>query len=166
MKRIVSILAVVLLAALGFWLCRELFPSDESRLRGLLADVAKAASLKGNENPLVRLAGANKLAGFFSEDAVVHIDASGLEGKQIQGREELRQTVAAARASLQSAEVQFPDAQLEIAPNRESATAEVTATADINGEKNTVVQELKVLFKKIDGQWKITQVDTVHTLQP
>ncbi|HXT41614.1 MAG TPA: hypothetical protein VN887_16525, partial [Candidatus Angelobacter sp.] len=100
MKRIVSILAVVLLAALGFWLCRELFPSDESRLRGLLADVAKAASLKGNENPLVRLAGANKLAGFFSEDVVVHIDASGLEGKQIQGREELRQTVAAARASL------------------------------------------------------------------
>ena len=166
MKRIVSILAVVFVTALGFWLCRELFPSDETRLRGLLADVAKAASLKVNENPLVRLAGANKLAGFFSEDVVVHIDVSGLEGKQIQGREEFRQTVTGARASLQSAEVQFPDAKLEIAADRESATAEVTATADINGEKNTVVQELKVLFKKIDGKWKITQVDTVHTLQP
>jgi ketosteroid isomerase-like protein len=73
--------------------------------------------------------------------------------------------VTAACASLQSAEVQFPDARLEIAADRESATAEVTATADINGEKNTVVQELKVLFKKIDGQWKITRVDTVRTLQ-
>lgn len=166
MKRIVSIVAGVLLVALGFWLCRELFPGDESRLRGLLSDVAKAASLKGNENPLIRLAGANRLAGFFSENVVVHIDVSGLEGKEIQGRDELRQTAVAARASLQSAEVQFPDARLEIAPDRESATAEVTATADINGEKNTVVQELKVFFKKIDGEWKITRVDTVRTLQP
>jgi ketosteroid isomerase-like protein len=165
LKRVASILAVVLLMALGFWLYRELFPGDESRLRGLLANVAKAATLRANENPLVRLAEANKLAGFFSEDVVVHIDVTGLEGKEIQGREELQQTATAARASLQSAEVQFPDARLEIAPDRESATAEVTATADINGEKNTVVQELKVLFKKIDGQWKITRVDTVRTLQ-
>jgi ketosteroid isomerase-like protein len=165
LKRIISILAVVLLMALGFWFYRELFPNDEHKLRGVLAEVAKAASLKPNENPLVGLAGANRLAGFFSEDVVVRIDVSGLEGKVIQGREELQQTATAARVSLQSADVQFPDVRLEIAADHESATAQVTATADINGEKNTVVQELKLLFRKIDGKWKITRVDTVRTLQ-
>ena len=151
--------------ALGLWVYRELFPGDEKLLRGLLAEVAKAASLKSDGNALVRLGGAGKLAGFFSEDVVVHLDVSGLEGKEIQGREELRQIVAAARASLQSAHVQFPDSRLEIGADRQSAAGQVTATADINGENNSVVQELKLSFRKIDGKWKITRVDTVHTLQ-
>ena len=165
MKKIGCILAAGLLIALGVWLYHRLFPSDERQLRALLAAVAKTASFKPNENPLVQLAAAGKLAGFFSDDAAIHIDVPGLDGRTIQGRAELEQIIAAARASVQSVEIRFPDAQLEIDAGRQSASGHLAVVADINGEKDAAVQELKLSFRKIDRQWKIAQIDTVRTLR-
>lgn len=152
-----------MLTALGVWLCRILFPSDETRIRKLLAQVAETASLKPNENRLVGLGAAVKLTGFFTPDLVINVDAVGLEGRSIQGREQLQQTVMAARANLQSANIHFPDVHLTIDPDRMSAVAKVAAIADVNGEKDAVVQELKMNLKKVEGKWKIAQVDTVRT---
>lgn len=164
MKKILRIVAAALLIALGLWLYRVLFPTDETRIRKLLAEVAETASLKPNENPLVRLGAAGKLAGFFSGDAIIHVDVEGVRDRTIQGRDELQQVVAAARASLQSAAIRFPDVSLTVEPDGLSAVANVAAVADVNGEKNTVVQELKMNLKKIEGKWRISQVDTVRTL--
>ena len=163
MKRILSIGGVCLLVALGIWAWRTVFPGDETRIRKLLAQVADTACLKSTEGQLSRLLAAGRLADFFAPDAVVNIDVAGLNEKVIQGRAELQQMIAAARVNLQSAEIRFPDVQLTIEPDHLSAEAHVAAVADVNGEKNAVIQELKFRFQKIDGKWKINQVNTVKT---
>jgi hypothetical protein len=38
----------------------------------------------------------------------------------------------------------------------------VALTADIGGEQNAVVVDLKIEMKKIDGDWLITRVETVQ----
>jgi SnoaL-like protein len=154
---------VVALAALGFWALRVLFPSDETVIRKLLAQMAAAASLKPNENALVKLAGANKLAGFFTADAVIRIEVTGGRTRTIHGREELIEIVTAARANLQEVKIQLHDIVVELAPDRQTALAQLTALANIDGSTDPIFQLLKIRLKKIDGHWRISQVDTVKT---
>ena len=149
--------------ALGIWAVRILFPSDETVIRKLLTQTAATASLKPNQNALVKLAGANKLAEFFTADVVMHLDVTAGRTRTIHGREELIEIVIAARAKLQEAKIQLHDIVVELAPDRQTALAQLTALANIDGSTDPIFQLLKMRLKKIDGDWKISQVDTVKT---
>lgn len=154
---------MVAAAALGFWAFRALFPSDETAIRKLLSGMAATASLKPNESALVKLAGANKFAGFFTADVIMHLETTGGRARTIHGREELIEIVTAARANLQEAKIQLHDIVVELARDRQTALAQLTALANINGSTDPIFQLLKVRLKKIDGHWRISQVDTVKT---
>ena len=150
--------------ALGFWILQILFPGDEKRIRKMLADAAQTAGIKPNENPLFKLAAAKKLVGFFSTDAVLKLDVSGVDVRSINGREDLLQAVTAARASLQEARIQLREIHVNVDLDKQSATAQLVATAYLNGGSDPMLQELKLQLNKIDGKWKIARVDTVKTL--
>ena len=158
----VILIAVVL--ALGVGIFQILFPSDEKLILQLLAEAAETAAVKPNENPLFKLAGANKLVGFFSPDAVLKMDVAGVETRTINSREDLLQAVTAARAGLQEASFQLHEVHVNVNPGRQSAVAQFVATAYRNGSADPLVQELKMELKKIDGHWKISRVETVKTL--
>jgi hypothetical protein len=164
LKRILLIVTVVGGALLGTWLFRILFPGDERLIRQLIAQVADAVSIKPNEHPLVKLGAANKLGNFFSEHAVISYDAVGLDSRTINGREELIQIAAAARANLQNADIRLLDVYVLIDADKQSASANVVASATINGSKEPLVQEFKITLKKFDGDWLITRADSVRTL--
>ncbi len=164
MKRVLKIITVLAVLAFGVWLFRILFPGDEKLIRKLLAGAAETAAIKPNENPLFRLAGANKLVGFFSPDAVLKVDVPGVDVRSINGRDDLLQAVTAARASLQEARILLREIHVNVDPDKQSATAQLVATAYLNGGSDPMVQELKLQLRKIDGHWKITQVETVKTL--
>ena len=164
MKGALRIAAVAAVLALGFWILQILFPGDEKRIRKMLAEAAQTAGIKANENPLFKLAAAKKLVGFFSPDAVLKLDVSGVDARSINGRDDLLQAVAAALASLQEARIQLREIHVNVGPDKQSATAQLVATAYLNGGSDPMVQELKLQLRKIDGHWKITQVETVKTL--
>jgi hypothetical protein len=141
-----------------------MFPGDERLIRRLITQVAETASIKPDEHPLVKLAAANKLGNFFSEHAVINYDAVGLDSRTINGREELIQIAAAARANLQDANIRLLDVYVQIDPDKRSATANVVASATINGSKEPLIQEFKITLKKFDRDWLITRADSVKTL--
>lgn len=148
----------------GIWLYRTLFPGDERQIRTLLAQAAAAAEVKPNENPLIRLAGANRMAGFFSSDAVIQVDAAGMDNRTLRGREELVQAVAAARSTLQEARVQLREVTVQLDSGGQGAGAQLVAIAYLNGTGDPLVEELKLRLAKLDGHWKILRVETVRSL--
>jgi len=163
LRRGFYILIAAGLLALGFWAFRLFFPSDEKLIRKLLAAVAQTASLNPNDSALVKLAGANKLAGFFTADVIINLDVSGWRQRAIKGRDELVELAAAARANLQEATIQLHDIVVEVAANRETATVQLTALTNINGSADPIFQLLRMRLKKIDRDWKISYVDSLKT---
>jgi len=150
--------------ALGVWIYQVFFPGDEKLIRKLLAQVAETATVKPNENPIFKLAGGTKLVGFFGPNAVLKVEVSGADLRSIRGRDELLQAITAARAGLQEARIELQEIQVNVDPGHESATAQLVASARINGGDDLLVQELKMRFNKVDGRWKIAQVETVKGL--
>ena len=164
MKIIFRILWLAALAGLGVWLWLVLFPSPEKAVRKCLAEVARTASFSPGQGDLARLAAARSLAGHFGTNVEMNLDLAGHVQNSPMTREEITQAVLLAGSGSGSLKVKFPDVNVTVAPDRQSAVANVTIEATLSGEHDPVVQEMKFTLQKIDGQWLITRVETVHTL--
>ncbi len=163
MKRILNITAAVVALFVGVSVYRILFPSDEKLIRRLLAEAAETAAVKPNENPLFKIAAANKLIAHFSPDAVLKLEVAGVDTSALASPEDLRQAVTAARANLQEARFQLHEIEVNVGPDSQSASAQLVAIAYINGSSDPLVQELKMQLRKIERRWKISKVETVKT---
>ncbi|MCL5096380.1 MAG: hypothetical protein M1608_02350 [Candidatus Omnitrophica bacterium] len=165
MKRIAT--AIVLLAALllayGLW--QKWFSSDESIIRRQLRQLAADASFPPDEGLLARLGRANRLIGFFSHDVTLHLTGVPMEIAEINGRAQLRQAILSAQAGLHQTRVRFPDIQIDLNQNHESALVDLTVLADVDAEKDAVVQELNFVLRKVDGKWLIKDVESIETLR-
>jgi hypothetical protein len=155
---------LVAVAALGVWAWVALHPSPERLIRKQLEGVARAVSFGANEGNLTKLAGAERLGGYFSTNVDVQINVPGRQEHRLAGREEIQQAALAARASVQALSVAFPDVTVIVNADEESAVADVTLQARIGGEPDMIVQEMKFTLRKINGQWLIVKVETVRTL--
>jgi hypothetical protein len=82
----------------------------------------------------------------------------------INGRDDLLSAVAGARSAVHGFNVEFFDILVTVAPDQNSAVANLTAKGNVPAEKDFYVQELKFLLKKVEGQWLIFRVETVKTL--
>jgi hypothetical protein len=165
MKIAGRLLAAVLIAAAAVWLWTIFFPNPDRVIRKRLAETARAASFAPGQSVFSRLAGAQRLANFFATNVQVNIDIPGHQQRQWSGRDDLLQAALGARSSIESLKVTFPDISLSIDPDKESATADLTAEARISGDSYLYVEEMKFMFRKFGGEWLITQVQTVQTLQ-
>ena len=160
------LIVVIVLAGLGYWGWRVWFPSPEQVIRKRLTELARTASFSGSEGTLVTLAYARGLTAFCTPDVEITIDIPGYSRETINGQGELLQAAAGARTRLNGLTVQFFDILVNVAPDRNSATAELTARADVARERDFYVQELKFKLKKVDGKWLIFQAETVKILSP
>ena len=59
--------------------------------------------------------------------------------------------------------MKFPDIKVTVAPDQQTAVADLTVAVDISGEHDSVVQEMKFTLQKTGGEWLITRVETVRT---
>ena len=75
-----------------------------------------------------------------------------------------QQAALGARSALSGLKVQFPDINITVAPDKQSAVADLTVEANVAGERDPIVQEMKFTLQKTDGEWLITRVETVRTL--
>lgn len=158
--------AVVVLLAVWFgW--HYFFPNDEARIRDVLERIAGAASSGGaEEGEVARIA---RAASIRSElDPQVTVDA-GPPFSQLAGRDALVGTVARLKSSVRDLEVQLDDVQVTVAADRLTARVTLTAKAhfrDERGGRALEARELDVLFRRLEGDWVVSEVAFVRALEP
>jgi len=134
-------------------------------IRKQLTELAKAASIGPREGELARVMNSQKLAGFFTPDVEITVDIPGHSLQTISGRDEVMQIAMRAHSTMSNVKVQFVDVSVSVAPDKESATAHLTAKANVPGDDVPQVQELKAQFQKVGRDWLINRVETVKTLR-
>ncbi|HUA68084.1 MAG TPA: hypothetical protein VMA13_06005 [Candidatus Saccharimonadales bacterium] len=164
MKIFFRIVLLAALGALGVWLWTILFPSPEKIIRRRLDEVARHVSFAPNEGTLARVASAQSLADYFATNVEVNINTSEGDRQEFVGRSQITQAALGARSVVQSLKVKFLDVDVALAPGKQSATADLTVDANISGQPNAIVQEMKITLQKINGQWLITRVETIRIL--
>lgn len=164
MKTVFRIVLIVALAALGVWLWTVLFPGPDKVIRRRLLELARTASSSPNESDLTRLAVARSVAGFFSAQVELKLAVPELGQRDSMDREEITQMVYVARSRAGGLQVRFPDINVTVAPDKQSAVVNLTVEATISGERDRLLQEMKFTLRRVDGQWLITRIETVQTL--
>lgn len=164
MKTVLRIVLIVALAALGAWLWTVLFPGPEKVIHRRLLELARTVSPPGDESDLARLAAARRVAGYFAANVELKLTVPELGQRDSMDREEITQAALLARSRGGGLRVNFPDVNVNVAPDRQSAVADVTVEAHLAGGHDRLLQEMKFTFRKIDGQWLITRVETIQTL--
>jgi len=164
MKIIPRFVLLAVLVALGVWLWFVLFPSPEKIIRQRLIKLARTASFSSGEGNLARLAAAEDIAGYFATNVEVDINVPGRVQHTLVGRAEIQQAALGARERLSGLKVTFPDINITVAPDKQSATADLTVEANIAGERDSIVQEMKFTFQNTEDGWLIARVETVRTL--
>jgi hypothetical protein len=163
-RKILRIVLTVGALALVFWLYTVLFPSDESVIRKRLQTIARLASFKPGEGDLARLANVSQLTGFFTSDISMRFEGTRPELQNLSGRDTLRQLFFVARSNLQRMSVRFPDIMVTVNPDGRAAVADLTMVADVNADKDVILQELKLDLTKEDGTWRVSRVETIKAL--
>jgi len=164
MKIVFRVLLLAALVALGVWLWTILSPSPEKIIRRQLDGVAKHASFTADEGNLARLASAQGLADYFATNVEVNINTRDSDRQEFVGRAQITQAALAARSEVGSLSVKFLDVDVAVAQDKQSATADVTVDANVSGQPDAIVQEVKITLQKISGQWLITRVETIRIL--
>ncbi len=166
MKRRLQNLALLVLAAgCLFFLWRHFFPDDESRVRRCLSELAQVASVPNNPTPAWALLTGDHLRRLLAEDVVLDVEIPELGRETRIGRQEIVTQAVAALELLKGLKVELVDVQVTLAPDRASATSDLTAKARLSGDKDFFYQELKIQLKQEDRQWRVSRVETVRVLK-
>jgi hypothetical protein len=159
-----GVLVAVLVVA-GIWGWRLLHPSPEQIIRKRLIEIAEVASFSGNEGSLTKLSKIQKLSSFCTSDVQITVEVPGRSPQSLNGREEVLQAAAGARSVMSSLRVEFLDTTIAVKPGQPVASADLTLKCNVSGEPDFLVQELKLLFTKTNGDWLISRAETVKTLR-
>jgi len=165
MKIVTRLVLVVALAALGYWLWTVFFPNPEKIVLGRIAGLAKTATVSSNDSAIVRATKVSSVISYFATDAEIHFETPETGPRTISGRDEIREMAAGGFANVHSLTVKFDDATARVAADKRSAEVSCTARVTPGDSKDFGLQELRFQLKKIDGDWLITEIDTVKTLK-
>ena len=159
--RVAALLVIGWLLLLGY---RHFFPSQETRIRQMLGELARVVSMPPNSSPLANLAAANELVSSFTPDVEINVNVPGAGQHALSGREEIIQAAVAARSHSRGVKVEFLDIIVRLQADKQSAVTDLTAKVTQTGERDFDVQELKFRLKKVGSEWRIARVETVRTL--
>ena len=162
-KWLSRLLVAGVLVALGVWGWHIFFPSPETLIRKRLGELAKVASFSSNEGLIAKAWNASILGEFFTPDVQVTVEVPGTQ-HTLSGREDLLQAAMGARNAVGSLTIEFPDINVVVAPDKNSAVVNLTAKGKVPGQRDFYMQELRMRMIKIKRNWLIDQVQTVKTL--
>ncbi|HEX3798666.1 MAG TPA: hypothetical protein VH413_08190 [Verrucomicrobiae bacterium] len=167
MKKVFSLVVLLIAVGAGFWLYTVLFPNPQQAVRNHLNKVARLASFSPSDGNLSRMANVERLGTLFARDVQVVVDIPGYESHTFSNREELMQAAALTKRFAGGLKAEFLDMNIEMGAGNDSALVDLTLKAKVSTESDLIVQELKFTLKKSDGgSWLITRVETIKTLKP
>jgi hypothetical protein len=164
MRWVVRSLFLVVLVCAGIWGYRHFFPSPATVIRKELNEIAELASFHGNESPLIQMSHSQKLSAYFTHDVTIAVDIPGRGRQTFAGRDNIMQAAMGARSMMGALGVELVGIQVEVAPDKQSATASFTARVSTPSDKYFMIQELKSVFQKVDRDWLVSRIETVKTL--
>jgi hypothetical protein len=165
MKIAFRLVALAALAGLACWLWTVFFPGPEKVVLKKISALAATANISANDSTLARAAKAGSVVSEFANDAEIAFDGAGTGARTLSGRDEIREAALGGFANVSSLQVQFKDTTARVAADKQSAEVNCTARVSTGDSKDFGIQELRFQLKKIDGDWLITRVETVKTLQ-
>jgi len=162
LKNVLRFVLALAVGAFGVWLWLALFPSPEKVIARQFEKLAHAASVRPGEGYLPRMVGAQTMGGFFSTNVEINIGLPGRRQQTTMSRDDIVQAVMAAHLA-GGLTVNFPDINVTVSADKETAQADITVEARVPGEQDMMVQQMKITLRKINGKWLITRVQTVRT---
>jgi hypothetical protein len=166
MQKLFYALLLVALIALGTWGWRTLFPGPRSIIRSRLSQLAKTASFDRNDGGIARVNKARRLPEFLAPDVVINLDLRGSGELTLSGRDQVQEAVNAAlfQGRLGTLKIEFQDVSVTLGADGQTAVANLTCKAFVEGWNDFVIKELDISFRKMDGKWLICRIETVKTL--
>jgi hypothetical protein len=164
MKLARRLILVVAFLAAGWWLWSVFFPSPQKAIRRHLEKTARLASFRATEGAMERLGNIAEFAKCFSQDVEVRFETPGGSSQSLAGRDDILRAAGLARNYGNALQVEFLDSILSVAPDRQTATVDLTVRARVPGDHEFFVQEMKLHLKKIGRAWLIIRAETVKTL--
>ena len=159
--------AAVLLLALWFgW--QWLFPDDQSQIRAVFARISAiveaSASAETGSGGIEGLARVASLQQEFAPDATVD---AGAPLQRLKGRQPIVAAAARVLLAARDLELRFPDITIDVAGDRQTATAIVTAEAyfDQAGQRTMDARELELTFMRVEDRWVIGAVSLIQPLE-
>jgi hypothetical protein len=164
MQKSFRLILVASLIGLGIWGWRVLFPGPEQVIRSRLRSLASTACFNSSNGIVARGYKIQALPDYFTPDAVVNLEIRGYPAETLHGRPDLQTAASAAMQQLSGLRVEFLDINVTVAPDGQSAVANLTCRASRAGDRDFVVQEFDFHLKRVGRDWLIERVDTVKTL--
>lgn len=162
MRRGATIVLVVGLVVASWLVWRWLFPSDETAIRRLVNTAVAQASWAEQDGNINRLVASERLAALCTPDVVVLMEARGVHSRRLQGREELRQAVLAARAEVAWLGLSVDGVEVSISDSGTAATVLLAATVRMDRLSEPLLQDYKLALSKLEGDWLLSRVEPVR----
>ncbi len=159
-----KLLLALALGGAAFAGLRGCLPSDQKRILRLLTSLAEDVSAPAQGRTLADLAAANRVADHFAPGFQIQVTVPGAPDVAVSDRAELIRTIAAAKGRTRQVQVRFLDPQtVELGPA--SAVIEATAQAQVSGDPELYVVEIRFTLAKLEGRWRVRQVENVPTFE-
>jgi hypothetical protein len=165
MQKSLRFIVALVLIGLGVWGWRVLFPAPGKIIRARLLQLARTVSFETKDGIVPRGLKAQKLPEFFTPDVVIRFDIRAYGARTWNGRDELMSELGPAMQGHRGGvKVEFLDVTVTLAPDRQTAVANLTARVTLPAENDFIVQECNLQLKKVERKWLIYRVETVKTL--
>jgi len=153
--------ALALTGAVALWVW---MPSDERRIQKLLARLTSEINEPAQGSALANLAAANRFADLFAPGFQVRVNVPGAPDLNLSARSELIQAYVDAKNQRRSIQAELLDPRtIQLAA--EEAVVEATARAQVSGESELFVAELRFTLVKVDRRWRIRDVESIRTFE-
>jgi len=163
-KALKPVLQLLIVGAVAFAVWRYLFPPPERLIEKKLRALAEIVS-QNPEGNISRVANVNRIGNFFHPNVTINLEGFGREAASIQSRGELEQNAMGIRQNNFRIKVIFSNLHIAVDPERTNATALVTAEVTLNDQKEPIVQDIRLVFEKLDRTWLIRSATPAKALK-
>ncbi len=155
-----------LLLVIGIgWAAWAMWPNESRKIRKVIEQLAADASFSPRDGNLAKLASIEAVSSRLTADAELQVDTAGFPARTLNGRDEIREVVAASRAVEGGIQIQLFDIVVTLGPGENEAKAALTASAKSGGTELIAAQEFVFQLRKRDGRWLVHRIQAVRTLQ-
>ena len=163
MKFLKPAIQLLLLGALAFAIWYYFFPPPERVIRKNLVGLAEEVSERPQGN-ISTVANVNSIAGYFHPQVELDLRGFGRGIETVSSRLEVQRMALAARQNVGWLEVKFNNVHVQVAEDKQSAQVNLTAVLRVEGQEQPAVQDIKVLFEKVDRDWLIRSIQPIRLM--